>query len=296
MERMGEILSHHPVLFAFFVLFVIFILYQALGGGLTLLLFGTKVSDEEVTGIRIFTMVAQILFVLAPTLFLTRIQTTKILAFLRANKARPSEYALAVLGVVALQGVLQVYLHFQEKIPLPHEVKPFVDEIRRLIEETYLRLLSAGSLPELFFVILIVAVVPAFCEEFLFRGLVQRNLEIGLKSFWGVVLGGFIFGAYHLNPFMIVPLSALGLYFGVLVYRTNSIFVSVAAHFTNNCIAVVSVYYIGNEDLVVPIDPAEVGVNGSVLQSLLLFVGLFLLIFYCFLKTTARRFETCQTE
>jgi len=281
----------HPVLFAFTALVVVFVLYQLIGGSLTVLIFGMKITKQNLTGIRIATMVGQIVFVLTPTLFLARLQSKKMGDALRLHPVRPVEIILALLGVFSLQGALQSYIYVQEKIPVPEQVKPFVDEIRRMIEETYKQLMSTSTVSEFLFVIVIVALTPAICEEILFRGLVQRNLEKGLKPTRGIILCGIIFGAYHFNPFMIVPLVVLGLYFGFLVYRTNSIYVSIAAHFFNNFIAGLSVYLIGDEDLIIPIPPGGTGGISVelIVSDFLLSSGLFLAILYIFIKVTAKR-------
>ncbi len=279
----------HPVLFAFVALVIVFVSYQLVGGGLTVLLFGTKITNENLTGFRLATMLGQILFLLIPTLILTSIQTKNLGGVLRLHPPRALELVLAILGVFSLQGALQVYVYVQDQIPIPHEIKPYVDEIRRMIEETYRQLLSADTIPELVFVLVIVALTPAFCEEFLFRGLVQKNLEKGLKPFWGITLGALIFGGYHLNPFMILPLTILGLYFGFLVYRTNSIYVPITAHFFNNFAAGLSLYLIGDEDLIIPKSPSGEVPAQVVVSSFLLLVGIFLAVLYVFIKITAKR-------
>lgn len=61
------------------------------------------------------------------------------------------------------------------------------------------------------------------------------------------VLAGTIFGLFHFNPFEIVPLVGLGVFFGLLRYRSQSLLVPMAAHFFNNLMAVLASFY-GIED------------------------------------------------
>jgi membrane protease YdiL (CAAX protease family) len=61
-----------------------------------------------------------------------------------------------------------------------------------------------------------------------------------------------IFGAYHLNPFSIVPLVVLGFYFGFLVHRSGSVFVAASAHFMNNFVACAAVYlHLGDDFMII---------------------------------------------
>ena len=86
-------------------------------------------------------------------------------------------------------------------------------------------------------VIVTVAVVPALSEEILFRGLVQTDLERIMGGWKSAVIAGVIFGLYHVNPFSLVPIVAIGVVFGLIVHRSGTIVLAMAAHFMNNLLA-----------------------------------------------------------
>ena len=238
-----------PVAFAFIALAVVFLLYQVFGGTVTFFIFGSKPRPNTVQWFRFTTMAGQLLLILLPTLVLTRFQGNNLRDTLRLRPTGTREIFLSIVGVLSLQQILQVYLNIQDQVPIPSSVRPLADYLRKAIEETYRQLVSAHSVPELVFVLLVVALVPAICEELLFRGLVQKNFERGVRGWWGIILPGLIFGAYHFNPFSLVPLAVLGIYFGFLVFRSNSIVPSVAAHFANNLFAVLAVFFSGDENI-----------------------------------------------
>ena len=79
-----------------------------------------------------------------------------------------------------------------------------------------------------------IGVVPAICEEIMYRGYVQRALE---KS-WGItaaiLISGALFGAYHLQISNIVPLATLGIFLAYLTYVSDSLIPAMVAHFVNN--------------------------------------------------------------
>lgn len=79
-----------------------------------------------------------------------------------------------------------------------------------------------------------IGVVPAVCEEIMYRGYVQRAFE---KS-WGIVaailISGAIFGAYHLQISNFLPLATLGVFLAYLTYISDSLVPAMVAHFVNN--------------------------------------------------------------
>jgi hypothetical protein len=240
-----------PVLFAFISLIILFGTYQIVGSLITYLIYGARITPENVDGFRLITMLGQILFLLVPTLLLTKLATFDLKGFLRLNRVSILQSVLAVIGIFSLQLILQVYMAFQDKIPLPQSIQPQLNQIKQAIEEAYKVLAGSSNLPEMFFVILVIALVPAFAEEILFRGLVQRSLEKSLNVTRGVIITGLVFGVFHLNPFSFVPLAAIGIYLGFLTSISGSIYSSIIAHFFNNLLAVLALYFgYGDDELI----------------------------------------------
>jgi membrane protease YdiL (CAAX protease family) len=82
------------------------------------------------------------------------------------------------------------------------------------------------------------AVMPAICEEVLFRGAVQRALSTRLFAPAAIVLSSLLFAGYHMSPIQLVPTFTLGLALGALAWRADSIAPAMLAHFLNNTLAV----------------------------------------------------------
>jgi uncharacterized protein len=232
----------HPLGFAVLALLGIFILYQVIGGGLSLLLLGGALTKENVTLVRLVTVISQILFLLIPTLLLMKYQHGKIASAIPLRIPGFTESLLVVVSIVALLQVLNGYVYFQDQIPVPDAIKPLIETVKRMIEETYRMLVESHSVPEMMWVMVVVSLTPAICEELLFRGLIQKNLSSAFSPKTGFILTGVIFGVYHLNPFMVVPLVVLGVYFSFLVYRSDTILVAMLAHFINNGISTVGAF------------------------------------------------------
>ncbi|MBI5022518.1 MAG: CPBP family intramembrane metalloprotease [Ignavibacteriales bacterium] len=283
-ERLGI----HPILFALLSLGIIFILYQIVGGVVTLLIFGLKPTPENLNGYRIVTGAGQILLILLPTLVLVRFATFEPKKYLRLSPPSFKMIITSIVAIISLEQMLQVFLAFQEKLPLPTEMQKLMDQFKQMFEELYKYLLSSTSIPELIFVIVIIALIPAFAEELLFRGLIQRSIEKATSPMRSAVITGIIFGAYHFNPFSFIPLAAIGIFLGFLTVRTGSIWTSVIAHFINNFLACLAVYFHMDDDYVGFGETSSMS-NEMLLVTFWFFGVIFLLsIFYLYKITRSK--------
>lgn len=98
---------------------------------------------------------------------------------------------------------------------------------------------GAGFVPAL----LIIALAPAVCEEALFRGYFFSAAKNRLRPVAAVLIGGAVFGIYHLSFVKFFTTGILGILFCYVVYRTKSIFLTSLMHFMNNAVAVVALFY-----------------------------------------------------
>ncbi len=104
------------------------------------------------------------------------------------------------------------------------------------------QLLHTGTIRGFFWDVFALAIVPAICEELMFRGLIQNELEKSFSSTWVIFLSGLIFALYHLNPWNFVFILILGCYFSWLKIKTQSFALSMLAHFINNAIGVLGMH------------------------------------------------------
>jgi len=285
----------NPVAFAALALLLVFVLYQLAAGGITLLLAKGKITDENVTLIRWATLVGQLVCILLPTLLLVKYRYGNVLRALKVRVPEPRETIVTVVAVFALQQMAQGYMTFQDSIPIPAPLRQIIDMLRQALEETYRVLIRAQSPLEFFFVVITVALVPALSEEFLFRGLVQRSFEEATGGLRAAVIAGVIFGAYHLNPFGIVPLVVLGVFFGYIVYRSGNILLAVTAHFFNNFIACTAVYLSLNDDFIV-LRPGGDAKAAIIFANFILFTLVFVAATYYFTIITQKEESDSASE
>ena len=85
--------------------------------------------------------------------------------------------------------------------------------------------------------LLTIALLPAVCEETLFRGALLRGLATRFHAPVAIVLSALVFSAYHMNLVQLIPTFTLGLMIGLIALRAASSLPTILAHFLNNSVA-----------------------------------------------------------
>jgi membrane protease YdiL (CAAX protease family) len=82
--------------------------------------------------------------------------------------------------------------------------------------------------------------VAPIAEEILFRGWLFGGLRRRFRAGWAMILSGAVFGVVHGSAVRFVGLSVMGVILAALYERRRTLVASMAAHFTINLIAVLS--------------------------------------------------------
>src|SRR6185295_16223542 len=86
----------------------------------------------------------------------------------------------------------------------------------------------------------VLALVPAVCEEALFRGLLLRSLAQVWRG-GALLITSLAFGAFHYSLYKFAPTALLGAMLGALALRSNALLPCVLAHTLNNVVVVLLV-------------------------------------------------------
>jgi len=121
-----------------------------------------------------------------------------------------------------------------------------------------------------------ITIVGPIAEEFCFRRGILGSLLASRKYHrYALFLSALVFGLIHLNPAQIGGAFLLGLFFGWLYIRTNSLVLPVIFHVLNNSISVVLGFIYGNNAKIIDRFPNTTSfyivLSASVVVSLLLF-------------------------
>jgi sodium transport system permease protein len=98
-------------------------------------------------------------------------------------------------------------------------------------------LVTAESPSRLLWLLVLLALTPAICEEAVFRGVLLAGIRGRASTVRVAVLNGLLFGAFHISfesAFRFLPTAWLGFILAWAVLSTRSIWVGVLMHFVNN--------------------------------------------------------------
>ncbi len=104
-------------------------------------------------------------------------------------------------------------------------------------------MITAHDVPTLLLNIVVVALMPAICEEVFFRGVMQQYLRISIgNASLAIFLTAIIFSGFHGQFYGFLPRVMLGGLLGYIYNYTGNIKVPILIHFINNATAVILVY------------------------------------------------------
>jgi membrane protease YdiL (CAAX protease family) len=86
--------------------------------------------------------------------------------------------------------------------------------------------------------VLFMALLPAFCEELAFRGLLLRGLRHKFHPVVRCLFVGIAFGVFHYSLFRIAPTALLGVILTAIALMTGSILPGLLFHAANNSLAI----------------------------------------------------------
>lgn len=199
---------------------------------------------------------------------------------------------LIVLTTFSFMIFNSIVIEWNMNIEFPEFMKGFGEWARnmedRLMQLTEL-LSSYGSFGEMLIALVIIGILPAVGEELVFRGLLQNKIQAATKNaHLAIWISAIIFGAFHMQFFGVVPRILLGALFGYIYLYSGNIWYPILAHFVNNGLAVVVMYF--GPKYVEDFDPMEVDTAVPLYVSIIGLVACLVFFFYFkkFMKGTAQ--------
>lgn len=237
-----------------------------------------SLSEESPVSIRNFIRTNLLInhlttFVLPALIFSYFFYKRKVFSFLHISK-NPKSSNLFLGGMLILFAfpLAQLAYWLNLKLPLPSSLIAMEESTAEMISN----LLLVQEPYELWFNLLVVAVVPAIGEELIFRGIIQQKLVQKMKNpHIAIWLAAFIFSAIHMQFQGLFPRMLLGGILGYLFYWTGNLWIPIVAHFLNNAFQIVGQYLHQKGMIEVDLDETVIEINwGITFISLILVLGI----------------------
>lgn len=197
-------------------------------------MFFKKGSEIDIVVQYAFTIVSQVAFFITPILY-GRIVNKPMLTHSRI-KRKLNYKQIIILPFIALAGIAAFLPLAQGFLHLLYSMGyyPSTPNIP-----------MANSILTLVLSLLIVCVLPAICEEFLFRDCVARAFKT--KSYiFAIILSSLLFSLFHGSAVQTVHQFLIGLVFCFVYFVTGSLWASSIVHFVNNAFALVIEFAVGD--------------------------------------------------
>lgn len=229
-----------------------------------------QTSIAEMNLIRIFQFFSQVCTFVLPALFFVHLCYPQAAwNYFRLHPIRQPTHLLAgIVLLVAIYPLVQYIYTANKALPLPQWLKDMGGSNDAMIQA----LMRMDSVGILLFNLVVLALIPAFAEELLFRGVLQRVVARSTRSTTlGIWLSAATFSAMHMQFDGFFPRLFLGALLGYLLAMTDCLWIPIIAHFFNNALQIVLIYVVGIE---IDDSTAQVPILltvGSVVLSILLF-------------------------
>ena len=208
-----------------------------------------------------------------------------------ANQTPALSMSLAVMiMVITFMGANSIFIEWNANLNLPEGLSGFENWARSFedrAQEMTQFLTQFDSTTEFIIGMIVIAILPAIGEEFVFRGLVQTHLHIITKNIHiSIWIAAIIFSFFHMQFYGFVPRVLLGGLFGYLYAWSGNLLYPVLAHFVNNGFTLFMMYLYNKGNVDFDIESTE----SVPISTVLISAGITGVLLYIF-KTYFRKEE-----
>lgn len=249
----------HPFL-QLLIMFALTLGMLAVGSVLMFVAAALGVDVLSSSNMLVFQAISQLLMFVVPVLLVVLIyHRHEARPFLRLDfSRRPWLMALAGLAVWVLLMPLMDWCtvwndswHFSAPFEPLEKMLREIGEHTKAVMET---MLAGAGVGTLLANLVVIALVPAVCEEFFFRAGMQNLMLRWVKNpHVAIWVTAAVFSLFHGEVFAFMPRFIMGAILGYLYLGSNSIVPNMVAHFFNNAMVVVLYWLIARG--VLDVDP-----------------------------------------
>jgi len=201
-------------------------------------------DPANANAIRLMQVVSVVISMLILSLIVAMILNRKPLHLLgfrdNFNAKQVGLVLLIVFVSISIAGALG---YLNKELPFFERWKADFEQLEREYAEQVAVMVNLKSISGYLMSLVIMAVLPAVCEETLFRGGLQNFLTRSTKSPWlSIIIVSILFSLVHFSFYGFLPRLFLGVMLGAIFFYTQNLWLPILAHFLNNAMAVTAMY------------------------------------------------------
>jgi uncharacterized protein len=180
------------------------------------------------------------------TAYLLHKQPLKLLGFSSRITVKQVTVILFIVAAALFVGSSLGYLN--QEIPIPANWKVKFDKLENEYNDAANSILKMKNTSDYIMALIVMAFVPALCEETLFRGGLQNLLTRSTrKPFLAIIIVSLVFSAAHVSYYGFLFRFFLGAVLGLIYYYSGRLWLSILAHFLVNAFVLTQAYIYRND-------------------------------------------------
>ena len=224
-----------------------FLIAQLLSGLFMVICYGSNISDltnivegnGNLNGLRFAQMIATVVGFLVPALIFSKLKEYPILSYSNANKNFP------LIGILLIPLIIYTFYPIINLSFFVNKISPWNNWMSGSQEEY--KIVVEGLLKDKsVFIFLLnfitIAILPAICEEWIFRGTLQKFFAEKINIHLAIFFAAVFFSLIHFEFSGFLPRIILGMLLGYVFYISGSLWASIFLHAVNNGAQVILMY------------------------------------------------------
>jgi uncharacterized protein len=200
----------------------------------------------EVTNLKLIQLISTIGLTIIPAFIFANTYSSEPKTFLSLDKKTDWTAIVYVLLIMIISiPFINLIGDLNQRMILPKAfigLETWMKDLETQAGQLTEKIVKVHSIYGLGFNILLIAVIPAVGEELIFRGVLQGILKEWKGVKIAIWITAIIFSAIHMQFYGFIPRMLMGAFFGYLLFWSGNMWLPIAAHFTNNVIAVIFYY------------------------------------------------------
>jgi uncharacterized protein len=233
---------------------------------------------------RQFHFFSFIIYMFFPAALFLTINRTSYGSILGYKLPGPKQLTIIFVLILACIPLAMLGVYGMEQLPWPDAVRSFANNLNSTRQIQFDLLLQMPHLGHLAVCLFLLAALPAFCEELIFRGIMMPIIAKKTGKFWiGLLVQALIFALLHFSMYELLTIFLLGAMLGWVAY-TYGLVASMAAHFIFNSTTVIAEYAAQHGSP----QAAAVAQNNILPNGALLILGVIIVVFIIARKPWAK--------
>jgi uncharacterized protein len=202
-------------------------------------------APEDSNALKIIQAISVVVGLFLPailTAFVLNRKPIKLLGF-STQGIKLSQVGLVILLLGASLLVSTSLSYLTTILPLPASWRTWFDTLEDIYNKQVAVIVNLKDGKDYILSLIIMAFVPALCEEAFFRGGLQNFLNRGTGKPWlSIIVVSAFFSLVHFSGYGFLSRFFLGIVLGALFHYSGKLWLSILAHFINNALAITVLY------------------------------------------------------